>query len=252
MEIIFCNDGAGSGRQVLTLDGPLQITRNNSGDLVAKRMMKKQERPNEVPLKSHPAPNRSDLSHSGMKASSDLGTASRDSAAKDIFQNQASSNTVGEDKLAHRPVSPQRSLRTIIDLDAPDSDQESDVSPISDERPLATFYPELQGYFAAIPRDGAESKLNDSKTRPGKRMLHIEREARPRAARSRIENNVEERVKRLYHKSTRNQSDVHLNMGSGEARARDIPFPTGRSKALLHRRAAHDYKQSTKRSLQLP
>lgn len=155
------------------------------------------------------APNRSAPGHSAAKASGILGATPRELAAKDLYLNQPRSDTVGEDDMDHRPVSPQRSLRTIIDLDSPlGSDEESDVSPISEDRPLANsskvlarFFPELQGNFAVMPPEGAESKPKEIK-------------ARPRKVRSRAENEIEERVQTLYHNSTRNQSDDHVETGA--------------------------------------
>ncbi|KAJ6095393.1 hypothetical protein N7486_006139 [Penicillium sp. IBT 16267x] len=97
-----------------------------------------------------------------------------------------------------RPVSPPRSLRTIIDLDSPlGSEDESDISPISDERPadhsskvLARFFPELQSNFAVMAPEGLD-------TTP-----------KPRTGRSRVENEIQARVKSLYHNSGDNLGQV--------------------------------------------
>lgn len=65
-----------------------------------------------------------------------------------------------------RPVSPQESLSTIVPLDTPhDSDDDFDVSPVSDERPstrsgsvLARFFPELSSNFQVVSPISAEQK----------------------------------------------------------------------------------------------
>lgn len=72
------------------------------------------------------------------------------------------------DRIAEtRPVSPQESLRTMIHLDTPhDSDDDPDVSPLSDERPstrsgsvLARFFPELSSNFQVVSPVSAEQKM---------------------------------------------------------------------------------------------
>ncbi|KAJ5994223.1 hypothetical protein N7451_009947 [Penicillium sp. IBT 35674x] len=101
-----------------------------------------------------------------------------------------------------RPVSPPRSLRTIIDLDSPlASDDESDISPISDERPadhsskvLARFFPELQSNFAVMAPEGL-----DTTSKPT---------SKPKTGRSRVENEIQARVKSLYHNSGDNLGQV--------------------------------------------
>ncbi|KAJ5925415.1 hypothetical protein N7454_008054 [Penicillium verhagenii] len=83
----------------------------------------------------------------------------------------------------NRPVSPPRSLRTIIDLDSPlGSDDESDISPISDERP-------------------ADHSSLDTTSKP-----------KPRTGRSRVENEIQARVQSLYHNSGDNLGQA---LGSG-------------------------------------
>ncbi|KAJ5646338.1 hypothetical protein N7490_002710 [Penicillium lividum] len=97
-----------------------------------------------------------------------------------------------------RPVSPPRSLRTIIDLDSPlASDDESDISPISEERPadhsskvLARFFPELESNFAVMAPEGLDTT------------------SKPKTGRSRVEKEIQARVKSLYHNSGDNLSQV--------------------------------------------
>lgn len=87
-----------------------------------------------------------------------------------------------------RDVSPQGSLRTIIDLDSPTgSEDESDVSPLSEDRPpvhsnkvLAKFFPELQHNFVLPTADPADQKFM------------------PVKGHSRLESEIHARVQSLY------------------------------------------------------
>lgn len=125
-----------------------------------------------------------------------------------------------------RPVSPPRSLRTIIDLDSPPgSDDESDISPISDERPadhsskvLARFFPELQSNFAVMAPEGL-----DTTSKPT---------SKPRTGRSRVENEIQARVKSLYH-----NSGDHLGQALGSNTTSDENY--------LNRPESSDYSRQT-------
>ncbi|KAJ6160650.1 hypothetical protein N7470_004046 [Penicillium chermesinum] len=96
-----------------------------------------------------------------------------------------------------RDVSPQGSLRTIIDLDSPaGSDDESDISPLSDDRPpvnsnkvLARFFPELQNNFVLPAADAADQKLM------------------PLKGHSRLESEIHARVHSLYQGDTSGHGD---------------------------------------------
>ncbi|KAJ5724290.1 hypothetical protein N7488_002325 [Penicillium malachiteum] len=143
--------------------------------------------------------NRSTPGHSSAKASGILGARPYELTDMNLSRNLSVRE---EDDLDRRPVSPQRSLRTIIDLDSPlGSDEESDISPISEDRPLANsskvlarFFPELTGNFAVMPPDGVEPK---PKFRKG---------------RLRIEDEIGERVQSLYQNSSHNTSQRALRV----------------------------------------
>ncbi|OOQ90282.1 hypothetical protein PEBR_06170 [Penicillium brasilianum] len=83
-----------------------------------------------------------------------------------------------EPSMPTRSVSPQESLRTMIDLDTPGSsdDEESDISPLSDDRPSAAarsgaalrrFFPELSSSnFAVVSPMSADADADQQHTRP--------------------------------------------------------------------------------------
>ncbi|KAJ5570175.1 uncharacterized protein N7459_009605 [Penicillium hispanicum] len=88
-----------------------------------------------------------------------------------------------------RPVSPQESLRNIIHLDFHDSDDDPDVSPLSEGRPpvrtgngsaLTRFFPELSSNISLVSPVNAQPKME------------------PRGAVRRFETELEERVHTLY------------------------------------------------------
>ncbi|KAJ5094646.1 hypothetical protein N7456_010507 [Penicillium angulare] len=145
----------------------------------------------EVPLMMDVISNRPAPGNSEAKASGILGAMPHEWSDKGVSMSRpvAEANESDMD-LGPRPVSPQKSLRTIIDLDSNGSDSESDISPLEEERPsmksskvLARFFPELQGNFAVMPPDGVENA------------------PKPKKGRSRVENEIEERVQNLYHTS---------------------------------------------------
>lgn len=106
-----------------------------------------------------------------------------------------------------RDVSPQGSLRTIIDLDSPTgSEDESDVSPLSDDRPahnsqkvLARFFPELQNNFVLPSADPAEQKVM------------------PVKGHTRLESEIHARVQSLYQGDISYQHPDHADTGYGSS-----------------------------------
>lgn len=86
--------------------------------------------------------------------------------------------TTPEPSMPTRPVSPQGSLRSIVILDTPGSsdDEESDISPLSDDRPSAAsrsgaalrrFFPELSSSnFNVVSPMSADAGADQQHTRP--------------------------------------------------------------------------------------
>ena len=98
--------------------------------------------------------------------------------------------------LASRPVSPQESLRTIIQLDGHDSDSDPEISPMSEHRAparsgsvLSKFFPELSGNHLLV------SPMSD-----GRKMSAAPEKPIPRKA-SFFEHEIHERVQTLYSQS---------------------------------------------------